>query len=93
MQTRLALKSVGVLDDRNARHVDTANRWLEEGNVGEACKEIRMIQRIFAAHPTVIRLRQRLVAVLCGWDEATARPEGSGIEELSENGREERQVA
>jgi len=49
-----------------------------------------MIQRIFASHPTVIRLRQRLVTVMCGWDEATVRPEAEveGVEEFSEVGRQ-----
>ena len=48
-----------------------------------------MIQRIFGSHPTVIRLRQRLVAVMCGWDEATARPEAEieAVEEFSEVGQ------
>jgi hypothetical protein len=35
-----------------------------------------MIQRIFAGHPTVIKLRQRLVAVVCGWDEPAVPIEG-----------------
>ena len=69
MQTKLILKSSEVLDERNARHVNTALNWLQQGNVGEACKEIRLIQRMFAGHPTVIALRRRLVEVLCGWEQ------------------------
>jgi len=69
MQTKLILKSSEVLDERNARHVNSALNWLQQGNVGEACKEIRLIQRMFASHPTVIALRRRLVEVLCGCEE------------------------
>jgi len=67
MQTRL--KPARPLDERNARHVSAALTWLQEGNVGEACKEIRMVQRMFADHPSVIELRRRLVAAVCGWEE------------------------
>jgi len=63
------MKSAAVLDDKNARHVRAAQKWLNEGNVSEACKEIRSIQRLFASHPSVIELRQRLVAVVCGLDQ------------------------
>ena len=76
MRTKLLLKSTEVLDERNATHIKAAQKWLEEGNATEACKEIRMIQRIFASHPAVVRLRQRLVAVLYGWDETPAVVEG-----------------
>jgi len=69
MRTKLLLKSTTELDDRNARHVGAALKCLEQGNVTEACSEIRKIQRIFAGHPSVINLRQRLVAVLCGWEQ------------------------
>ena len=75
MRTRLALKSAAVLDEKNARHVSTALKWLDEGNVTEACKEIRLIQRLFASHPAVIELRQRLVAVVCGLEETNALPQ------------------
>jgi len=63
------MKSAAVLDDKNARHVSAAQKWLNEGNVSEACKDIRSIQRLFASHPSVIELRQRLVAVVCGLDQ------------------------
>ncbi len=69
MRTKLALRSAGTLDDKNARHVRAAITWLEQHNVAEACKEIRQIQRVFGNHPSVIRVRQQLVAVLCGWDQ------------------------
>src|SRR5207253_2881902 len=75
MRTKLLLKPSGVLDERNASHIKAAQKWLEQGNAAEACKEIRMIQRIFASHPAVIRLRQHLVAVLCGWDQASGTVE------------------
>lgn len=57
------------MDEVNASHVAAAEKWLEQGNVAEACKELRCIQRAVAGHPTVINLRRRLVAVLCGWEE------------------------
>ncbi len=60
------------LDETNARHVNAAEKWLAEGNVTEACKELRSIQRIAAGHPAVIRLRRRLVSVICGLDETPA---------------------
>lgn len=69
MQTKTAPVTYKVLDERNARHVEAAEKWLQEGNVAEACKELRNIQRAVAGHPTVIDLRRRLVAVLCGWEE------------------------
>ena len=73
MQTRL--KPARPLDERNARHVNAALTWLQEGNTGEACKEIRMVQRMFADHPAVIELRRRLVATVCGWEEETLSPQ------------------
>ena len=77
MRTKLLIKSTEKLDDKNARHVGAALKWLDEGNVTEACGEIRKIQRMFAGHPAVIKVRQRLVSVLCGWDETgtTAEPQ------------------
>ena len=71
MQSKLALKSAGKLDEKNARHVETALKWLDERRITEACAEMRQIQRMFASHPAVVQLRQRLVAVLYGWDEAS----------------------
>jgi len=76
MQTKLALNSATVLDETNARHVRAALGWLEARNVAEACKEIRLIRRIFANHPAVIRVRQRLVAVVCGWEDEKQAVEG-----------------
>jgi len=60
------------LDETNARHVTAAEKWLAEGNVTEACKELRSIQRVVAGHPAVIRLRRRLVNVICRLEEAPA---------------------
>ncbi len=72
MELQDTRKLVISLDERNARHVSAAEKWLSEGNVPEACKELRSIERVVAGHPAVIQLRRRLVAVLCGWDEEPA---------------------
>jgi uncharacterized protein HemY len=71
MRTNLILKSATDLDEKNARHVRAASKCLEQGQVAQACTEIRQIQRMFASHPAVIQLRQQLVAVLCGWDQTS----------------------
>ena len=76
MRIKLALKSTDKLDEKNARHVHAALSWLEQRRIAEACAEIRQIQRMFASHPAVIQLRQRLVAVLYGWEEPAGAIEG-----------------
>lgn len=79
MRNRLGFKSTEVLDEKNSLHVSAALKWLDEGKVSEACMEIRQIQRMFATHPSVIKVRQRLVAVLCGWEESSPSPEGQCV--------------
>ena len=72
MQTNFTLKSAAIPDEKNARHVDAALKCLDERKVNEASREIRKIQSPYTTNPAVVQFRERLVAVLYGWEEEAA---------------------